>query len=214
MAHPTIEAHTRSITGKKVKTLRRNGLLPANVYGHNVPSQSLQINANDFLRLQRHLSVSSLIGLKVDGGAERPVVIHRIQRDFQTGRSNHIEFFQVNMNERLTASIPLVLTGLSDAVRKNEGVVLVQSLDSLEVICLPGDLPRSIEVPVDKLLDSGDAVFVRDLAIDRSKIEVRSGEDEMIVSLNASQRQPEEEAAVAAEAVETESPGREGQGES
>ena len=214
MAHPTIVAHNRSMTGKKVKALRRDGLLPANVYGHNVPSQALQIDANDFLRLQRFLSASSLIGLKIDGGAETQVMIQNIQRDFRTGRSRHIEFFQVNMLERLTASIPLVVVGFSEDIRKNDSVVLLQELTSLEVTCLPGDLPASIEVPGDKLLEAGDAVYVRDLAIDRTKIEVHSGEDEMIVSLAASKSRPEEETTPAVETAGAEVPGAEAATES
>jgi large subunit ribosomal protein L25 len=193
MSRLMLEARPRSVTGKKVKKLRHQGLLPANVYGHNVPSQALEIDAHAFTLLQRHLSASSIIDLKVDG-AVKPVMIHRIQRDYRSGHSNHVELFAVNMLERLTASVPLVVVGTPESVRRNEGVVLLQDLDTLEVYCLPGDLPTSIEVSVENLLEPGDAVYVRDLKIDRSTIEVRTHEDERVAGLAAAQIRPEEEA--------------------
>jgi large subunit ribosomal protein L25 len=121
-------------------------------------------------------------------------MIHRIQRDYRSGHSNHVELFAVNMLERLTASVPLVVVGTPESVRRNEGVVLLQDLDTLEVYCLPGDLPTSIEVSVENLLEPGDAVYVRDLKIDRSTIEVRTHEDERVAGLAAAQIRPEEEA--------------------
>jgi large subunit ribosomal protein L25 len=205
MAYLTLEAHPRSVLGKRVKSLRRRGLLPGNVYGHNVPSQALEVDAHAFQLLQRHVTASSLLQLRIDGGEERPVMIHHVQRDFRTGRSTHIEFFQVNMNERVTTNVSLTLTGLSEGVRKNEGVVLLQELDSIEVTSLPGDLPGSIEVPVDRLKEAGDAIYVRDLILDRSRIEVRTNEDDRVASLAARHVRLEEEAVeepVAGEAVE------------
>jgi len=194
----TLEAHDRSVTGKKVKALRRKGLLPANVYGHNVPSRAIQLDAVRFSRLQPHITRSSLISLQVEGGAEHLVMIHRVQKDVLTGKPEHVEFFQVNLAERLTATVPLILTGLSEDVQRNQGLVLLHSLGSIEVLCLPGDLPESIEVPSDKLVEAGDAIYVRDLPIDRTKIEVRTDEDKMVASLAASQIVPEEEAPAAA----------------
>lgn len=199
MAYHTIEAHNRSVTGKHVKALRRSGLLPANVYGHNVPSKALQIDAATFSRLETRLSANSLVDLKVEGGTELLVMINHIQHDALTGRAKHIEFFQVNLLERLTATVPLVITGISEAVEKNESLVLLHELEALEVSCLPGDLPLSIKVACGGLAEAGDTIFVRDLAIDRTKIEVRSNEDARIVSLAASHAAPLEETVSAAE---------------
>ncbi len=200
----TIDAYGRTVTGKKVKALRRKGLLPANLYGHNVPSQSLQVDTTTFMRLQPHLSATSLLTLKVDGKAESLVMIHRVQHDSLTRRPKHIEFFQVNAAERLTASVPLVLTGVPEAARNNDGFVLLHELASLEVTCLPGDLPSAIEVPCVTLVEAGDAIFVRDLAIDRSKITVRADGATMIVSLATSQIAPEDQVAPAAESAPSE----------
>ncbi|MDB5076752.1 MAG: large subunit ribosomal protein [Chloroflexi bacterium] len=201
MSHLTLEARPRTITGKKVKILRRQGLLPANIYGHNVESQAVEIDAHEFTLMQRHLSASSIIDLKVAGTA-RAVMIHRTQRDFATGKPNHIEFFQINMLEKLTASVPLVLVGHSDALRKNAGVVLIQEMNTIDVTCLPGDLPTSIEVSVEHLTNVGDAIHVSDLNVDRSKLEIRANADDRVAGLSSSQMHAAEEEAGAAESAE------------
>ena len=128
-----LRARPRTVVGKRVKNLRRKGIIPANVYGHNVSSQPLELNAHDFALLQRHLSPSSLIDLVVEGSAPHQVMIHRTQRNVRTGLPIHVELFQVNPHERLSASVPLVLVGESEVVRRGEGVVLLQEQDSIEV---------------------------------------------------------------------------------
>jgi large subunit ribosomal protein L25 len=202
MAHQKLEAAPRTIVGKKVKVLRRQGLLPANVYGHNVPSQPLQLDAHEFTLLQRHLSSSSIIDLTVDGSSPRPVMIHRTQRDFKSGRPNHIEFFQINMSERLTASVPLVLVGESEAIRRGDGIIMLQEMDTIDITCLPADLPGSIEVSISDLKEPGDVVRVRDLKVNRAKIEIRAHEDDRVVGIAAAQMRAEDLAADAAAAEE------------
>ena len=133
MAQLTIEARPREVTGKKVKVLRRKGVLPANVYGHNVPSQPLELDAHTFSLLQRRLSPSSIVDLVVDGGRPRPVMIHRTQRSVRTGLPTHVEFFQINPREKLTATVALVLSGESELARREANVIVLQEMDSIEV---------------------------------------------------------------------------------
>lgn len=197
MTRLTIEARPRAVTGKKVKALRKQGLLPANVYGHGLQSQAVQLNAHDFGLLQRHLSASSILELLVDGGLSLPVMIHHTQRDVRTGRPSHIEFFQINPLERLTASVPLVMAGQPEAVRRGE-VILLHELTQIEVSCLPSDLPQSIVVPIDALTGAGTAVHVRDLPIDRDKLSIKADDDALVASLVAPQMREEPEAAAAA----------------
>lgn len=210
MKHIPIEARSRSVIGKKVKTLRRHGVLPANVYGHNVPSQAIQLDAHDFNRAQRHLSASSIVDLIVDGGAARPAMIHRTQRSVRNGLPTHVEFFQVNMAEPVTANVPLVLAGEPAALKHDPSAMVLQEMDTIEVTCLPGDLPGLIEVNVEGLSEVGAAIHVRDLVYDGAKIHVRSNPDDLVVAIVGAQKQVEEELAAeaaaeaepAAEAVE------------
>jgi large subunit ribosomal protein L25 len=184
MAQPTVEVRPRSVVGKKVKTLRRRGILPANIYGHNRQSQALELDAHSFNLLQRHLPVNAIVDLVIEGERPRPAMIQRTQRDVRTGMPIHVEFFQINPRERLHASVPLVLVGESDAVRRGEAVLL-QELTSLEVSCLLSDLPHAIEVPLDRLTQPGDALHVRDLEFDRTHVESKAHDDDLVVSLVA-----------------------------
>jgi large subunit ribosomal protein L25 len=201
MTRHSIEAQARTVVGKKVKSLRRTGVLPANLYGHGIQSQSLQLDAHRFSLLQRHVSASALIDLSVDG-ATRPVMIHRVQRDVRTGMPTHVEFFQVNPKERLTATVPLVLIGEPDLVRRGEAVLL-HDVTSVEVTCLPDDLPALIEVPTAALAAVGDSIHAGDLAYDRAKITLKTPAEERIASLVAPQIYVEEEAPVTEAAPET-----------
>ncbi|MDB5058522.1 MAG: large subunit ribosomal protein, partial [Chloroflexi bacterium] len=100
------------------------------------------------------------------------------------------------------ASVPLVLVGHSDALRKNAGVVLIQEMNTIDVTCLPGDLPTSIEVSVEHLTNVGDAIHVSDLNVDRSKLEIRANTDDRVAGLSSSQMHAAEEEAGAAESAE------------
>lgn len=213
--HTTVHARPRSVLGKKVKDLRRKGILPANVYGHNRPSQALELDAHSYNLLQRHLAPNAIVDLVVDGTPARPAMIHRTQRDVRTGLPLHVEFFQVNPREKLTATVPLILVGESEGVKRG-GLVLLQEINNLEVTSLLSDLPTAIEVHIDVLQQAGDAVLVRDLPIDREKIEIKAHPDDRVVSLTAPQiyEEPETAAATAEPAAAEPETGEPGGGES
>ncbi|HWE64066.1 MAG TPA: 50S ribosomal protein L25 [Chloroflexota bacterium] len=204
MAQPTVEVRPRSVLGKKVKTLRRKGILPANVYGHDRPSQALELDAHTFNLLQRHLPSNAIVDLVIDGARPRPAMIHRTQRDVRTGLPIHVEFFQINPRERLTASVPLVLVGESEAATRGDAVLL-QEMHTLDVSSLLSDLPHAIEVHLDRLREPGDAILVQDLEFDRSRVETRANPEDRVVALTTPQIYEEpaapaaEEAALAAE---------------
>lgn len=202
MAQHTVQARPRSVLGKKVKNLRRKGILPANVYGHNRPSQALELDAHTFNLLQRRLPQNAIVDLVVDGARSRPAMIHRTQRDVRTGLPIHVEFFQINPREKLTATVPLVLVGESDAARRGDAV-LVQEMTDLEVTCLLSDLPSSIEVHIDRLVAVGDTILVQDLVFNRDVIEVKAHPGDMVASLSASRRQAEDATADAPAAAPT-----------
>lgn len=204
MAHMTVQARPRAVVGKKVKTLRRKGILPANIYGHNQQSLALELDAHQFSLLQRHLPANAMVDLQIEGEGSRtrPAIIHRTQRDVRTGRPIHVEFFQFNPRERMTASVPIVLAGEPELVRRGEAI-LIHVLHSLEVTALPADLPPQIEVQASALQALGDTVVVSDLPIDRDLVEVRVAADEVVLTLRAPQmRQEAEEAAAAPAAAE------------
>lgn len=192
MAQHTVHARPRTVIGKQVKTLRRKGVLPANVYGHNRPSEALELDAHAFALLQRHLSAHAIVDLAIEGARTQPAMIQRTQRDVRTGRAMHVEFFQINPHEQLTVHVPLVLVGESEAAGRGNAV-LIQEMTSLELHGLMADLPTAIEVRIAGLEQPGEAIHVRDLSFDRAKLTTRHHDDEIVVSLSAPQAPAEPE---------------------
>jgi len=219
MADIVLDAELRTLRGKKVAQLRRAGKTPANIYGHNVASTAVTINTTTFTKLQPKLASTTILQLELAGEAPRPVMVHRAATNPHTRKLLHVEFYQVNLREKITATVPVVATGTPAPVTAGSGVLL-QALDTVEVTALPMDLPPDIEVDVSGLHDSHEGIYVRDLPVDRGKIEVRTPEDELVFKIVAPQAapadeveavlSPEEAQAVAAEAeaaAETETEG-------
>ena len=160
-----LSATTRNVLGKKVRFLRRQGITPANLYGHNVTSAALQIDTVDIKHTLAKAGKSSLVALKVDD-AKKPkmVVIREIQREPLTGDLLHVDLYQVEMAQKIKLEVPLLFTGEASAV-KDRGGILVQNMNSIEVECLPANMPHNIVVDLTVLEEIDQAVHVKDLAV-------------------------------------------------
>ncbi len=211
-----LSAATRDILGKKVRFLRRQGLTPANLYGHDVKSTALQVDTIQLKHTLAKAGKSSLVALKVDS-AKRPkmVVIRDIQREPLTGGLLHVDLFQIKMEERIKIEVSLLFVGEAPAIR-DRGGILVQNMNSVEVECLPAKMPHNIEVDLSVLQEIDQAVHVKDLSVDedvtiltdpeqsiiqiaRSKVEVEIAEELVAAEAEA---EAEEEMAEAAETTE------------
>lgn len=143
-----IVAAPRTILGKKVKQLRRQGILPANVYGKGIESTALEIEAREFSRNIKATGLRSMFELSINGEAQsRYVIIRGMTRKGGTGEPLHVDFFQVDPNKPILANVPLHAIGEAPAVRDLAGT-LVLSLDVVAVRCLPLAIPDSIPVDV------------------------------------------------------------------
>jgi large subunit ribosomal protein L25 len=158
-------AHKRDLLGKKVRFLRREGVTPVNLYGHGLESTSLQIETPALKKALAQAGRTSLVHLKV-GSAKRPhiAIVRGIQRDPVKGELLHVDFYQVRMDEKLKIAVPLVLMGKAPAV-KDLGGILVQEMGSIEVECLPANMPHSIEADISGLVQLDQAVHVKDLHV-------------------------------------------------
>lgn len=146
-----IKAAPRTILGKKVAQLRRQGRLPANVYGRGIASQAVDIDAREFSRTIKAAGLRAMIQLDVDGEkSPRFVILRGIERKGGTGVPMHIDFFQVDPEQPITANVPLRLTGEAPAVRDLAGTLLT-SIDVVSVRCKPLDIPDSINVDLSGL---------------------------------------------------------------
>jgi large subunit ribosomal protein L25 len=204
---PRLAAASRSVTGKAVAELRRNGQLPAVVYGHGTASEPVTLDAHEFDVLRRHAGASTLVDLAVDGGKTRPVLVHGIQVHRLSRRPIHVDLFAVRMTEELTVEVPLVSTGHAPAVEG--GGTLVHPVSSVKVRALPANLPESLTYDLGKL-DSYDATITAADLIAPEGVTIQADPADVIARVLAPR--VEEEVAVAAEvaAPEGEAAGAEG----
>lgn len=202
MNHPKLVVEKRTVLGKNVKRLRKAGILPANVYGKEIPSLSLQVPTKDFTSIYSEAGTSSLVDIELDGKLT-PVLIHEVTRHPVSGDFLHADFFQVNLKEKIATMVRIELTGESPAVTENIGMLL-QPLQEVEIEALPENLPESITVDVTKLAAVDDQITVADLTMptgvtiltDSAQVVVKIDE---LVSVEAKEDAAAEEAAKAEE---------------
>lgn len=182
MENIVIEATKRDVIGKKVKALRRQGKLPAVIYGHQFSPLPILLDYRQASHSLAGVSSSHLIDLNVEG-QKIPVLVRERQYHPISGNLIHVDFLAVSMTEALRAFVPIELEGEAPAV-KNFGGVVVTGLEEIEVECLPKDLPEKISVDLSKLEKIGDGIYVKDLSVPEG-VEVLSDSDEMIVLVTA-----------------------------
>ena len=159
-----IQAAPRTVLGKQVKQLRRQGRLPANVYGKGLESKAIEIDGREFSRNIKASGVRSMFELKIDGEAQpRYVIMRGLSRVGGTGEPQHVDFFQVDPNRPIHANVPLRLVGEAPAVRDLAGTLLA-SLELVSVRCLPLAIPDTIEVDVTPLKSFDITLTVGDIA--------------------------------------------------
>ena len=208
---PTLAATKRDVLGKRVAHLRRDGQLPAVVYGHGVPSQALSLDTHEFELLQRRIGQNALVDLSVEGKKPTPVLVHAVQRDPVYRRMLHVDLFAVRMTEELTVDVPLVTVGEAYAVDKLGGTLL-HILESVKVKALPDRLPQSINLPIESLVDFDATVHVRDLSIP-AEVTLLTDPDEVVARVQPPRIEEEPVVAVAEEGEAAEGEAAEGAAE-
>lgn len=158
-----LQAQTRTITGKSLKTIRKEGFIPAEFYGRGFPNQTLAVAKGDFEKTLKSAGESTVITLLVDG-KKHPSIIHDIQRDSISGEIIHADFYGVHMDEKIKAHVPIEFTGEAPAVKAHGGV-LNKAVDEIEVEALPADLPHSFVVDVSNLAEIDQSIYVRDITV-------------------------------------------------
>jgi large subunit ribosomal protein L25 len=179
-----LTTHSRKITGRKVKSLRREGLTPASVYGKKTASLNIQINTKEFLNLFSQVGESTLIYLKNDSDKDlRPVFISDVVKHPVSGQALHVTFHQVDLKEKVTAPVPVRLIGEAPAEKEKLGI-MVQQLDELEIEALPTDMPENIQVEVSGLSEVGSNIKISNLKLD-SKLHIVTDPGSIIVQIEA-----------------------------
>lgn len=164
MSRPKLSAQPRTATGKAVRSLRREGILPAVVYGHGVPSRTLQLDAHEFDLLRRRTGRNALLDLTVDDGRATPVLVHGVQEHPVSRATLHVDLLAVRMTEELTVDVAVSYVGESAAVDRLGGVLL-HIRESVQVRALPDRIPSALELDVTPLETFDDALHVSDLRV-------------------------------------------------
>lgn len=198
---PRLEATTRTTSGKSAAaTLRREGRLPAVLFGHGIESQALSLDAHELAVLRRHAGATTLVDLTIDGHKPRAVLVHGIQIDKVHHRPLHVDLFAVRMTEELTAEVPLVADGIAPATEV--GGTLVHPVTTVKVRALPADLPEAIHYSLASLTGFDESITVGDLPVPKG-VAIHTDPGEVVARVLAPrvEEAPVEEAEAAPEAA-------------
>lgn len=189
-----IQAQKRTVTGKKVGALRRQGILPGIIYGRIGKEQiepiAIQLDLHEVSQTIKKLTGSSLVTVDVEG-EKYPAILREAQRDIIYGTLRHVDFMAVSLTEKLQTAVPIELIGQAPA-EISMAAVVVTGISELEIECLPEDLPERIEVDATLLVDIDSAIYVKDLELP-GNIEILTDPDELVAGVTYVSIEEEEE---------------------
>ena len=180
--HVQLTAETRELLGKKVRRLRREGKLPATVYGHDVTPVSIQVDARAMRAALRAAGRTQLIDLTIGNERARPFFVRQTAVDPKRNALLHVEFYQANLREKLTTALPLHFVGESPAVK--EGGIFLPLLDHVDIESLPQDVPAGgLEVDISQITEINGTIHVSNLTVPPTVTLLTSG-DEIVAKVN------------------------------
>lgn len=185
------EANRREVIGKGVKKLRRDGMLPAVVYGHNIDPISISLDYREASKTLDAISPSALVVVDIEGEKHYTLVRDK-QRNPVMRTIIHVDFQAVSLTETVRADVTVNLVGEAPAVETYMGV-LVPSLEQLSIECLPTNLPESIEVDISGLAEIGDNLLVGDISAPEGVEILNDPEDVVVVVIAQAVEEVEEE---------------------
>ena len=181
MRHFQLSANTRTVLGNSVRKLRKQGLLPAVLYGQNFNSLPIQIDKKIFLKLYKQVGKTNVIDLSV-GSQTLPVIVQDLDIDPVFGDVRHVDFLVVNLKQKVKVTVPIQYIGTPIGV-KQLGAVLTVNLDELEIEVLPEKIPDFITVDVTNLTNIHDSISVADLLQVAQDYEILNDPETILVSL-------------------------------
>lgn len=160
-----LRATGRKLLGKKVRFLRRQGITPVHLFGHDTEPLALQCDRTQLEHVLTHSGKTRLIGLKLDRAKKlRSVVVREVQKNPLSGEIIHVDFYQVSMTEKIKVDIPITLIGEAPAL-KSKGNMLVHELNRLNVECLPDRIPDNVQVDISSLAEADQSIHVKDISL-------------------------------------------------
>ncbi len=177
-----ITAVKRDVFGKKNRFLRREGITPIHLIGHNIESQSLQCDTVKLKDIVTHAGATRVVSLEIEGDKEpKSVFIREVQRDPLGKQLFHVDFYQVKKGEKMQVVVPIVLVGESP-IMKGKGRMLSHGMTELSIECLPENVPPQIEVDISVLEELEQAIHVKDIILDPS-VTVHADPEQLVVKI-------------------------------
>ena len=176
----TLQLDPRTVTGKKVKKLRREGIVPGNVYGRGMPSVAVQASLVELRRVFRAVDRNSVVTAQIDGESEtRPVVLRAVRRHPVTQDVEHVDLYHIDLTRALHSSVQVLITGAEQCEAIALGGVLVHSMDSVVLEALPADMPAELTIDVSGLDHFGASIHVSDLALPKGVTAVTDAQGQL-----------------------------------
>ena len=179
-----LSVRPRTVLGKKVKRLRREGRLPGVIFGGHADSVPVDTDQHAFELGFRSFGQTTLLALEGLDGGDVPALVSSVARDPRTGRMIHVDFTRVSLTEKTHAEVPIHLTGESQAVKLGEALIIL-ALDHVRIEAFPQDIPHRIDVDLSPLQQLDDAIHVRDLIVDTSTVTILNDPDDLVVKAGA-----------------------------
>lgn len=193
-----LKAGSRQLLGKKVRFLRRQGVTPIHLYGHDIESMALQCETTQLQQVLKQAGRTRLITLMIDkASSPRSVVLREVQRNPTTGELSHVDFYQVRMEEKIKVEIPISFVGEAPALRGKSNM-LVHELSSLEIECLPDRIPNTVDVDLSSLIHDDQSIQAKDISLGEG-ISILEDPDQVIVRVAALPTEKAEEVLKVAE---------------
>jgi len=207
----TLKAEKRDVLGKKTRFLRRQGITPAHLFGHGIESLALQCDTTELQHIVRRGGTTRLIDINIEGEKHpRSAFIREVQRNSLDGRLLHVDFYQIKKTEKITAAIPVILTGESPALKSKDNMI-EHLLNEIGVECLPDKMPPQIEIDVSWLEEAGQTIHVKDINLG-ADVTVTTDPEQIIVKISRTKMAAAGEAEEAAEEAAAEAEGAAGTG--
>ncbi len=201
----TLKVEARTETGKKLKTLREQGKLPAVVYGPKHESTNLFLDGKEFEKVFREAGESSVL-LLTGVGEDAEVLVQEVAYDPVKGGLKHVDFYAIEKGKEVTVNIPLEFVGESPAAKL--GGSLTKALHEIEVTCKPSALPHEIIVDISSLLTFEDHIRVKDLNIP-ANVKVENDPEETVAVMTEIKDEPVEAVTIDMDSIEVEQKGKE-----
>ncbi|HSM26023.1 MAG TPA: 50S ribosomal protein L25 [Anaerolineaceae bacterium] len=190
MSKIILNAEPRTVTGKQVRQLRREGKLPAVIYGSKIDSKAITLDLRGASKILSGATSSSLVTIVLDG-KEYPSLVREKQIDFILGTLKHVDFLAVSLKDKIKASVSIVFEGEAPAV-KEFNAILSSGLSQIEIEAYPQDLPESFTVDISVLVNLGDSILVKDINVPEN-VEILSDPEELVLFASSMKAEAEEE---------------------